>query len=266
MLRRLVSHSGAVVLLFTLAIVVSYLPALIVPYGLTDDYLYLAQAEELGHAVALHQERVARGRCRGPALLGCARAVLSAAGTIDNLRFVRVISVVGILALALPFYWALLRSRVARTPAALIALLVCTLPVFQLFASWIAFPALGRSASRLLVPAGRGRNGCAASALRQACLGDATAARRRPDVPAGGHVLLGLPRRRVGRRRRRSARAAAGAEYFAVAAVAAGIAFLGYKLGIRLIGEDAIGALAVPSRTTSPARPSGSGTGLSTGR
>ena len=63
-------------------------------------------------------------------------AVLSAAGTIDNLRFVRVISVVGILALALLLYWALLRSRVARTPAALIALLVCTLPVFQLFASW----------------------------------------------------------------------------------------------------------------------------------
>ena len=35
-------------LVIALAIVVMFLPALIVPYGLTDDYLYLAQAKELG--------------------------------------------------------------------------------------------------------------------------------------------------------------------------------------------------------------------------
>ena len=62
----------AIALVIALAIVVVYLPALIVPYGLTDDYLYLAQAEELELSVpSLREERHAHGCGRGPAVLGC---------------------------------------------------------------------------------------------------------------------------------------------------------------------------------------------------
>ena len=64
------------------------------------------------------------------------KPVFAAAGTIDNLRFVRIISVAGIVVLALILFWALVRSGVGRMPAALIALLVCTMPPFQLYASW----------------------------------------------------------------------------------------------------------------------------------
>ena len=60
------------------------------------------------------------------------------------------------------------------------------------------------------------------------------------------HVLLGLLAVALVGAVAEFARALQLARYFAVAAVAAGIAFLGYKLGIRLIGEDAIGASRCP--------------------
>ena len=169
-----------------------------------------------GIAVAsLHQERVARGRCRGPALLGCARQARALGRRDDREPPLRtshlrcrdpgagIAPLLGTLAIEGRTHARCTDSAARVHPA--------RLPTLRLVDGRI-LTALGRSASRLLVPAGRGRNGCAASALRQACLGDATAARRRPDVPAGGHVLLGLPRRRVGRRRGRfCARATAGA-------------------------------------------------------
>ena len=67
--------------------------------------------------------------------------MLALAGTIDNLRFVRILTAAGIVALALLLYWRLLRSRVGSLPAALIALLACTLPAFQLHTAFtINFP------------------------------------------------------------------------------------------------------------------------------
>jgi hypothetical protein len=230
-----------------LAIVVTFLPALIVPYGLTDDYLYLAQAEELGlpsppYTKSVLHAAVAEGRPFWGVLV---KPVLSAAGTIENLRFVRVISVVGILALALLLYGTLLRSRVGRTPAALIALLVCTLPVFQLFASWtVAFSlpwvALLAGCSSLLAVAGMDapRQHLDRLVWATALLVVAVMTYQ----PAAMFFWVFLAVALVGAvadsaRALRLARV-----HFAVAAVAAGIAFLGYKLGIWLIGEDAIGA------------------------
>ena len=129
-----------------LAIVVSFLPALILPYGNTDDYIYLAQAVELGlpsppYAESVMHAAAAEGRPFWGTLV---KPVFAAAGMIDNLRFVRIVTVAGIVALALLLYWALVRSKIGRPPAVLIALLVCTLPPFQLYASWaITFPCRG---------------------------------------------------------------------------------------------------------------------------
>ena len=111
---------------------------LIVPYGDADDYMSLAMAEHLGLSSPPYAKSLAHyGAAEGRPIWGVvANAAFSAAGTIDNLRYVRIISVAGILALALVLYWALVRSKLGRTPAALIALLVCTLPPFQAYAAW----------------------------------------------------------------------------------------------------------------------------------
>src|SRR5262245_13162277 len=135
---------SAWILVIAVAIFVVFLPALTVPYGLTDDYLYLAHADDLGlpsppHAKDIVHAAAAEGR---PFWALVEQPVLSAADTIDNLRFVRIITVAGIVALALLLYWSLARAKVAGFPAALVALLVCTMPPFQLYAGWtVAFPA-----------------------------------------------------------------------------------------------------------------------------
>ena len=128
----------AIALVIALAVVVVYLPALIVPYGLTDDYLYLAQAQELElpsppYSKSVMHTAAAEGRPLWGALV---KPVFAVAGAIDNLRFVRIVTVFGIVALGLLLYGGLVRSRIGRLPATLIALLVCTMPPFQLYASW----------------------------------------------------------------------------------------------------------------------------------
>jgi hypothetical protein len=136
--RALLSDSRATALGITLTIFGMFVPVLIIPYGFADDYMYLAYAKHLGlpsppYAQSAVDLAAAEGRpVRGLLQTG----VLSAAGTIGNLHFVRIISVLGIVALALLLHAALVRARVPRAPAALIAVLVCSLPAFQVYASW----------------------------------------------------------------------------------------------------------------------------------
>ena len=93
----------------------------------------MAMAEDLGLASPPYAKSLLHyGAAEGRPIWGLVTdAVFSAAGTIDNLRYVRIVTVAGIVALALALYWALVRSKLGRTPAALIALLVCTLPPFK---------------------------------------------------------------------------------------------------------------------------------------
>jgi hypothetical protein len=240
-------NRGAV-LVIALAIFVVFLPALIVPYGNTDDYMNLAHAEHLGlssppFAKSVMRAAVAEGR---PLFGLIVDPVFSAAGTVDNLRFVRIIGVLGIVALGLLLYRALERSKVGSLPAALIALLVCAVPPFQLYAAWattFAFPwaAFLAGCASLLVVA-------AVDAPRRLKL----------ERSIGATVLLILPLfiyqpaamffwvflavALAGtvadpERAWRLARA-----HFAVAAVALVIGYLGYRLCVWLVGADATGA------------------------
>ena len=63
-------------------------------------------------------------------------AAYTAAGTIDNLRFVRLVGVLGVVGVGVLLHWALVRSRIAPRVAAFIAILVCSLPAFQVYAAW----------------------------------------------------------------------------------------------------------------------------------
>jgi hypothetical protein len=246
-LRRLVSHSGAVVLLFALAIFVMYLPALIVPYGLSDDYLYLAQAEELGlpsppYAESVMHAATTEGRPLWGALV---KPVFAAAGTIDSLRFIRIITLVGIVALALLLYWALVRSKIARLPAALNALLVSTLPPFQLYASWtvsfvIPWAALLGGCSSLLAVT-------AAEAPRQRFdrLVWATAllvAALMIYQPAAMFYWVFFAVALVGSVADSGRALRLAQTHFGVAAAAAALGYLGYRICISIVGPDAPGA------------------------
>ena len=232
-------------LVIALAIVVAFLPVLVAPYGLLDDYLYLALAEHLELSRPPYPPNVVdAAAAEGRPIWGLfARPVLAVAGTIDNLRFVRIITVVGILALALLLYWALVRSKIGRLPAVLIALLACTLPAFQLHAAFtINFPMTWAA-----VLAG------IASVVTVAAVD-----RERPlkldrlVVPTVLLVVAILTYQPTGMffwvffavalagsvadygRAVRLTRA-----HFGVAAVALAIAYLGYKLGTELAGESA---------------------------
>jgi hypothetical protein len=242
-----ISFARAVAVLLPLAIVLVFLPVLTVPYGLTDDYRFLALSENLGLSVPPH----AKGAVHATAAEGrpvhglLVKAAFSAAETIDNLRFVRIITVAGIAVLALLLNWALVRSGVGRVPAALIALLVCTLPSFQVFAAWtVSLPMpwtalLGGCASLLTA--------AAVDAPRHLKLDRFVGATALLVValmtyqPTAMFFWVFLAVVLVGTvadsdRGWRLARA-----HFAVAAAAAAIAYLGYKVCVWLVGPDAPG-------------------------
>ena len=173
------------------------------------------------------------------------KPVFAAAGTIDNLRFVRLVTVLGIVALACLLYWALVRSKVGRLPAALIALLVCTMPPFQLYAAWsvafsVPWTALLAGTSSLLAVGGMDaprhrfdRLVWAIALLVAACLIYQPAAMFFWVFFAIALVGAVTESGRVLRLAKR---------HFAVAATAAVAAYVGYRICIWLVGPDAPGA------------------------
>jgi hypothetical protein len=136
-LRAYLSSTRSTVLVIAVAVFAMFLPVLIVPYAFSDDYSILALADGFGPDLVFGNSVIDAAAVNGRPFAGIADTVFfSAAGTIANLRFVRLVAVIGILALALLLHWSLVRSGVKRTPATLITVLVCSLPAFQVYASW----------------------------------------------------------------------------------------------------------------------------------
>jgi hypothetical protein len=114
-----------------------YLPAVTTRYAFSDDYALLWMAVS-GRPNAWFGKSVidiaaAGGRPVEGVLL---QAALSTAGDIDNLRFVRLVAVIGIVALATLLHRALVREGIGQIPAALIAVFICSMPAFVVVASW----------------------------------------------------------------------------------------------------------------------------------
>jgi hypothetical protein len=137
-----------------------FLPALVVPYAFSDDYPILSVADGLGSSPWFGSNVVATVAASGRPLAGALdQVVIGAAGTIDNLRFVRLLGVAGIVALACLLHWALVRAGFTRLLAALATVLACSTPAFLVYGSWaVLFNApwaalLGAGASMLAVAA-----------------------------------------------------------------------------------------------------------------
>jgi hypothetical protein len=158
--RAYLTRSRQAPLAIVLSIFGIFLPAVIVSYAFSDDYPILWMAVS-GKANPYFGKTIFDATASGgrPLMGPLLQFAFSAAGTLDNLRFVRLIGIVGIAALALLLHWALVRSGIKPAVAALIAVLVSSMPAFQVAASWaVLFTApyaalLGGGASVLAVSA-----------------------------------------------------------------------------------------------------------------
>jgi hypothetical protein len=109
----------------------------ILPFAFSDDYPILWMAISGQPSVQFGKSILDASQDGGRPFAGLlTQWFFSAAGSIDNLRFVRLIAILGIVALALLIHWALVRSRVKPIPAALVAVFMCSMPAFQVYASW----------------------------------------------------------------------------------------------------------------------------------
>jgi hypothetical protein len=159
-LRTYLANCGAAAFGIVVTIFCMFLSVLVVPYAFLDDYPLLSTAVGLGPSPWFGKTVLDAYAVNGRPLAGLlVSSLFSAAGTIDDLRFVRLFAVAGIVALALILHWALVRSGIGSILAAFVAVLVCSMPAFQVYSSWAVLCAvpyaavLGGSASLLAVSA-----------------------------------------------------------------------------------------------------------------
>lgn len=137
-LRAHLSRSRMTALVITLALFSIFLPVLINLYGFSDDYLILSMADHLlASSPWIGKDLLQAGAVNGRPITGLFLGLAyPAAGTIGHLALIRLVGVLGIAALALVLHWVLVRSGISVRAAALIAVLVCGLPSFEVYASW----------------------------------------------------------------------------------------------------------------------------------
>ncbi|MSQ47149.1 MAG: hypothetical protein EXR78_01985 [Deltaproteobacteria bacterium] len=134
---------GVVFLFFLSVFLLCYASALFTTYGFLDDYPFLVRA--LRGELSFGQV-IAGGRLTYAALLDLSLSWMRGTGDLCYLRF---FGVVGMAWGALNFYRALLRQRWTAIESVLVALVVFTLPSFQVSAAWaiVAFYVYGVLAS-----------------------------------------------------------------------------------------------------------------------
>jgi hypothetical protein len=137
--RQLRSPRSAARAAVAISISTVLLPVAFVPFAFADDYPLLQMTNGLGKSPWFGDSVVQTGVAGGRPFAGLLiEAAFGTAGTIDNLRFVRLGAMLGIVALALLLFNALVRAGVRTFVASLVAILVCSLPAFQVFGSWAA--------------------------------------------------------------------------------------------------------------------------------
>ncbi len=126
----------------TLSVVAMFIPVATVPYGQIDDYAFLWMAVS-GHPDPFAGRSIFEtSAVQARPLEGLLQAWgFAAAGSIDHLRVLRILGLVGIAAFGVLLHWALVRSGFRSWFAALIAVLICSLPAFEVYAAvTVAFP------------------------------------------------------------------------------------------------------------------------------
>lgn len=224
-----------------------FLPTVVVPYAFADDYSLLWMAASREPSPQFGKNLFEATATTGRPLMGVLDQIFfSAAGTIENLRFVRLVAVIGIVALALLLHWALVRAEIGSAPAALTAVLMCSMPAFQIYGAWATlfaqpFAALLAGGASLLtvaaIDAPRGLVGdrwIGAVALLLAAL--------LIYQPAAMFFWVFLAVALVGARDSPTRTMRVTRVHFGVAGIALALWYLTLRLSVHFIGEDAIGA------------------------
>jgi len=119
-------------LLFSLSILACYGPVILVPYAFSDDYSLFYNASVQKNFVDRYQV-IASGR---PLYAFILERTLAGLTDIADLRYVRLAGVAGIIAVGLLILRVLSAHGWSGLQSALIALIICTLPSFQVYAAW----------------------------------------------------------------------------------------------------------------------------------
>ena len=117
-------------LLLAVALLATYALLVFVPFGVTDDYtnLYLNQNGEVWSWASIGSGR--------PLLAVFVAAGFSAVRRIGDLRYLRLIALIGVALVAVQLYAAMVRAGWDRWVAGGGAYLACVTPPFQCFAAW----------------------------------------------------------------------------------------------------------------------------------
>ncbi len=133
--------NAAAFLLLSAALLLCYLPVVLGTYGCADDFCWVAGAlkHDLQHMQLL---QFVQGR---PAMALLFTTAFSPMTGVSDLRFLRLFSVVTMAALAFAVYKTMLAAKYSRFASICVSLIMCTMPPFQVYASWAstAFYATG---------------------------------------------------------------------------------------------------------------------------
>lgn len=131
--RAAFTSEPVVVLLGYVAVFfLAFFPVIVTPFGFYDSYLVLNNSDT-GNMWQGVYPSVAGGR---PLFALLETLALRPLSTIGDLRYLRFDGALGIALVAWTIYFLLRRAGVARWPAILLPIFVCTLPPFQVYVSW----------------------------------------------------------------------------------------------------------------------------------
>jgi hypothetical protein len=126
------SFSGWLVFIsLTAVLLLCYVPVLVTQYAFSDDYSVLA-TDHRGKIELERETKISQGRPTHALLI----ELFFHNRNIGNLRYLRLLSVAGIVLLAWSLYRRLLGAEWSSKVSFVVALIVCTLPPFQVYASW----------------------------------------------------------------------------------------------------------------------------------
>jgi hypothetical protein len=131
--RRSLLGETRFALIAPLAALVAYLPAIVVPYAFMDDYFLLGWRQGLGGE--FFKTATSFGRPLHALFLS---GFFSLSSDIDSLRLVRLVSLLGVMGLALLLYYALRQAGFGQWLSTGVCVSVVTLASFQIYVSWAA--------------------------------------------------------------------------------------------------------------------------------
>jgi hypothetical protein len=131
--RRLLSGESRFALVAPLVALATYLPTVVVSYAFMDDYFVLAWREGLGGE--FYKTATQFGRPLHALVLS---GTFALASDVDSLRFVRLVSLLGLIALTLLLYHALRQAALGRWVSMGACVSVVTLASSQVYVSWAA--------------------------------------------------------------------------------------------------------------------------------